>query len=119
MADIANIRRRRLERLANNSAPVAARPEGKTKTATEDVPSTLRESGGMTEESKDSTVPSEFECILCLRCVSLRHSCGTERGRARVVHSKGLPFCYIHYMDFFFGLMRLSSINYLLLAGQI
>ena len=78
MTDIANIRRRRLERLANNAAPVSARSEGNQ--AGEDVPSKTKESGGMTE-AQDSTVPSEFECILCLRCVWLRYFYwGTERG---------------------------------------
>ena len=65
MADIANIRRRRLERLANNSVPVAAAgPEDASKSG-----GMMMEPATTTKATQDSTIPSEFECILCLRCV--------------------------------------------------
>lgn len=85
MADIANIRRRRLERLANNFVP--AEDDGPVKESSK--------GGGIMEEpTKDSIIPSEFECILCLRC-ACSHNRGTGRGVMRIVHSEGfalLPF---------------------------
>lgn len=95
MTDIANIRRRRLERLANNSVPVAAKPQGAPEDGAED--------GGIVEEQKtqDSIIPSEFECILCLRCVSLRRR-DPEWG-VRVLFSRKRAL--------FSRLMTLSHIN--------
>eukprot|EP00752_Nemacystus_decipiens_P004359 g3983.t1 len=70
MTDIANLRRRRLERLANNSVPVAAaKPDGKPEVDAS-CSETGKENGGKMEQAQttqDSTIPSEFECILCLR----------------------------------------------------
>lgn len=115
MADIANIRRRRLERLVINPVPVAA-AEAK---AAEDAPSkksSKGKSGGMTAQAtQDSSIPSEFECILCLRCVSSRH-CGTGRGWARFVRSleKGLPPSAI-----FWSCNSQDIINYLLAARML
>lgn len=70
MADIATIRRRRLEALAANSAQ-AARPEAMPAEAP--AQQSAAKSGGKAkmgpEETQDAVIPSEFECILCLRCV--------------------------------------------------
>lgn len=89
MADIANIRRRRLERLANNFVP--AEDDGPVKESSK--------GGGIMEEpTKDSIIPSEFECILCLRC-ACSHNRGIGRGVMRIVHSEGfalLPFFLSH-----------------------
>ncbi|CAN0198090.1 unnamed protein product [Ectocarpus sp. 6 AP-2014] len=65
MADITNIRRRRLEALEESSpAAAGASPAlevdsgGTTKAAARDAPD---------DEATACTIPSEFECILCLR----------------------------------------------------
>ena len=76
MADIADIRRHRLERLASNI----------TRQVEE---SSTKESGGIM--GQDSTIPSEFECILCLRYVLL-HRCGKRRARGAFCSpEKGCP----------------------------
>eukprot|EP00903_Cladosiphon_okamuranus_P006847 g6669.t1 len=70
MADIANIRRRRLERLAITSVPIAAaevKPAEDAPSSTPKKASKDRSGGTATQAAQDSTIPSEFECILCLR----------------------------------------------------
>lgn len=79
MADIADIRRRRLEALAANSAGAAS--QSSAVAVAERAARSAREkmekqggamlAAGLVEETDDSIVPSEFECILCLRCVHL------------------------------------------------
>lgn len=66
MADITNIRQRRLEVLEGSSpagagvSPLEVDSGGTTKAAARDAPD---------DEATACAIPSEFECILCLRCV--------------------------------------------------
>lgn len=94
MADIANIRRRRLERLANNSVRTSARPDDAAEVARPSTKASIKKGGGIMEQqtTQDSTIPSEFECILCLRCVSFRHR-GTKGGVFVLLTGKWFSLC--------------------------
>lgn len=91
MADIADIRRRRLEALGTNSAAAA---RSQRSAAVERAASNAREEnqekhekhgkGGATTSLVEETqpvIPSEFECVLCLRyvCLCMSASYGGKR----------------------------------------
>lgn len=68
MPDVATIRRRRLEALAATSTAQPARPQAQAKEARPPQKSAANSGANAdAQEAPDSIIPSEFECILCLR----------------------------------------------------